>query len=129
MNTLISPSDTLKQLIAQKEEELREEGVQLKEHFLLAYESLLPFNVLKSSIQEAVTSTELHTNLSKMSVGITLGYFANRLFTGQSQNPVKKFVGNIIGNFVNNTFVHNADTLGIVTRIAFRHLTKWSILS
>lgn len=129
MNVQNSPSNKLKQLIALKEQDLFDEGQKLKEHFLLAYESLLPFNILKSSLREAVSSSEVKTSISKISAGITLGYIANRLFTGGSDNPVKQYVGNIIGSYINNSFVQNADSLGIYARIAFRHVSKWSIFS
>ncbi|TND01993.1 MAG: hypothetical protein FD123_4144 [Bacteroidetes bacterium] len=100
-------SALLEQLIFAKEELREAEGKLLKVHFLEAYESLKPVNLIRSTIEEAAAVPGLKALAGKAVMGFILNIVAKKLFAGKEPDPLVKltvsFVETIITNRVEKT--------------------------
>ncbi|MFZ4520922.1 MAG: hypothetical protein ACOYNC_04420 [Bacteroidales bacterium] len=110
MQTINSQS-TLRAAIQRLENLQAEEGVLLKEHFLLAYESVKPLNLVISTLRELTASRELKDNLINTSVGMATGYLSKLLFEQGSRNPFKKLAGNAIMFGIVDLVAKNPETV------------------
>ena len=89
----INSAAALRNAIAQLEITHAEEGKMLKQQFHLAYESIKPLNLIKSTFKEAIESPGLKDNIINTSVGLAAGYLSKLLFVNVSHSPVRKFLG------------------------------------
>ncbi|MBK5286811.1 MAG: hypothetical protein JJE25_15580 [Bacteroidia bacterium] len=93
-------TDALHEAITLLEIIRAEELKSLKQQFHLTYESLKPFNLIKSTFKDAVASgkealasPDLKDNVLNTSVGLAAGYLSKRLFVGVSNSPLRKILG------------------------------------
>jgi hypothetical protein len=89
----INSEQELKDAILQLESKRTDEGKELKEQFFIAYESIKPINLIKSTFKEAAASTDIQDNILTTSVGLTAGYLSKKIFEGTSHSPLKKLFG------------------------------------
>lgn len=112
----------LKQLILVKETEQYQEGKLLKEHFHLTYESLKPINIIRTTINEAISIPELKKKLVNTAIGITTGFVAKKIFTGRSDNPFIKLSGIILEMVVASKVTNNADEIKAIGNIILKKI-------
>jgi len=87
-------SDTeLRAAILQLEKEQDEEMRILKEQFHLAYESVKPINLIKSTFKQVTASRELTDNIVSTVVGLSAGYLSKMIFEKVSDSPFKRLLG------------------------------------
>jgi hypothetical protein len=67
----------------------------LRDQFQLTYESIRPINLIKNTLHEVVSSSEIRNNILNNVVGLATGYLAKKILLGASHNPVKKILGTI----------------------------------
>jgi hypothetical protein len=81
------------------------EGLDLKAHFLVAYDSVKPINLIMNAMKDITASRDVRSNLLNTSVGLVTGYISKLLFEHGTRNPVKRVLGNAlmigIANLVN----------------------------
>ncbi len=92
----ITNSTGLKEAIAQLENKQAVQGQMLKEQFDLVRESLRPFNLIKNTLSEVVTSPDLIKNIFSAVIGLTAGYFSTKMLVGPAQNSFKKLLGVVL---------------------------------
>jgi hypothetical protein len=83
------------------------EGKELKEQFEMAYESIKPVNLLKSTLKDIVSSKEIKGDIVNSSIGLAVGTLSKLLFVRSSRNPLRKLVGSIIMLGVSNLVSKN----------------------
>jgi hypothetical protein len=79
-----------------KENELR----LLKKQFREVAECLKPINIIKNTIKDAVTSSEIQGNLIGSAIGIGTGFLAKKLIIGSSGGLIKRLIGTIVQKIV-----------------------------
>ena len=84
------------------------EGVQEQIH--LAYESLKPLNIIKSTFFEATSSPDIKHNLMNGVIGLATGYASKKLLFGTTHNPIKKIVGSLLQYVVTNLVGRRKDS-------------------
>ena len=89
----INSAAALRDAITQLEIAHAEEGKMLKQQFHLAYESIKPMNLIKSTFKEAIESPDLKDNIINTSVGLAAGYLSKLLFVNISHSPIRKLLG------------------------------------
>ena len=89
----INSAAALRDAIVQLEIAHAEEGKILKQQFHLAYESIKPMNLIKSTFKEVIESPDLKDNIINTSVGLAAGYLSKLLFINVSHNPIRKLFG------------------------------------
>ena len=68
----------------------------LKQQYHTTIDSFKPINILKSSIQDAIASPDLKTNLIQGAIGLGTNYVTKNLFRDNSVNPIKQVLGNVL---------------------------------
>lgn len=104
--------------IIRLENKRAEEEKMLKEQFHLAYESMKPINLIKSSFKnavasgkEAIASPDLKENILNISAGLATGYLSKLLFVGVSQSPLRKLLGFALQFGIAKAVAKNPDTI------------------
>lgn len=97
-------TDSLNEKISLLEQKQNIEFKALKEQFHVTYESLKPFNLLKSAFNEVATLPDIQNNLVNNAIGMTTGYLSKKVLVGSTHNPLKNIFGTLlqfaIGNVV-----------------------------
>lgn len=71
----------------------------LKEQFHITSKSLKPINLIKDSLQEITSSSDMKKDLLMGALNLTTGYFAHKM----EENPIKNILGKAL-NFIVNKF-------------------------
>jgi hypothetical protein len=121
MQDIITETD-LRVAILRLEIRQAEEGIMLKEQFLVAYESIKPANLIKSTLLEAVGSKDLQDNVINSTIGISAGYLTKFLFQGISGSPVKKILGTALMFGIKNLIAHNPETVKSLGKAFFSNV-------
>lgn len=107
----ITNAEDLSKAIKHLEAKQFSEGVLLKEHFFIAYDSIQPINIIKTTLKEMVQSSELKTNLSKLVFGSVSGIIAKKIVIGETHNPISKLMGVAVEMLVSKSVIKNADQI------------------
>jgi hypothetical protein len=109
-------------LVLAKESELELDGRLLKIHFQLAYESLKPLNIIKSTFKQIISAPGLKTGVVDTLMGLASGFVAKKILVGRSHNPFAKLLGSLIEIFVSNKLTNNADEIRSVGSVLIKKL-------
>lgn len=90
----IDSTSALSDAILELEVRQAEEGKMLKEQANLAYESIKPINLIKSTVKEALAAQDLREDIINLSLGLIAGYVSKKVFAGMEDSPLKKLLGN-----------------------------------
>jgi hypothetical protein len=83
----------------------------LKEQFYPVCENLKPVNLLKSTLNDINSSSNLIDNIIGTALSLATGYFSNRLVVGTSVNRVRRLFGTILQLGVTNVVARHADAI------------------
>ena len=78
----------------------------LKEQYHITIDSFKPINLIKNSIEEAITSTSNKSSLLKGTIGFGVNYLTNNLFNPDSGSDKKSILNNVL-KFVVKRFIKN----------------------
>ncbi len=109
-----NPITSLKESIRLLEIRQAEEGVILKEQFKETFESLKPFNLIKSSLKELTGSSEIKNNLFESVVSILTGYLTKKIMINTKGGPLMKIVGAVLQFGVTSLVSKNAEKIRIL---------------
>jgi hypothetical protein len=104
-------TDYLNEQIAMLEQKQSLELKALKEQFHVTYESLKPFNILKSAFNEVTSSPTIKNNLLNNAIGLTTGYLSKRVLVGATHNPLKNIFGTLLQFAIGNVVTKHSDQL------------------
>lgn len=102
----IDASANLNITIDTLEKEQKLQGEQLKTDFADAYDSLKPANILKNTIKELTTSSELRTNIITASFSMVAGYLTSRILKGSNFKAFRRIMALLIDYGVSNILRH-----------------------
>ncbi len=74
----------------------------LKDQYHSTIDSFKPINLLKSSVEDVLTSPGLKISLISGAIGFGTNYLANNVLITNSKNPVKRILSNILKFAVKN---------------------------
>ncbi len=100
------------------------EGIILKDHFLQAYESIKPINLIKNTFKEITESNDLKDNIINTSVGLATGFVSKKLFVGRSHNPFKRLLGSVLMFGITNVVSKNTETIKAIGKGMFDVIIK-----
>ncbi len=92
----LNPAEHLTLSIKQLEQQQSEEWQLIKGELMSTYEQMKPLNILKNSIQQAISSPTLKNDIINTALGLAAGYLSKKLVVGETNNPIK----NIFGSFL-----------------------------
>jgi len=97
--------------IFELESKRAEEARILREQFHLAYESVKPINLIKSTFKESVGSRSVQNSLISSSLGLTAGFLSKILFQFLAKSPVKKVIGTALMLGITNVVANNPEAV------------------
>ncbi len=83
--------------------------MRLREAMVETIESIKPINLLKSTMKNALESSELRGGLVSAALGVTAGYLSRRLFIGSHPGPVRKLIGTLLMFGVSKVITSNSE--------------------
>jgi hypothetical protein len=114
----------LRAAIVQLEIRQAEEGKLLKEQFHLAYESMKPINLIKSTLREVAASGEIKDDVINASVGMTAGYITKAVFQGVTRGPFRNILGTAVMFGVKNIIARNPDAVKSAGQFIFQRIFR-----
>ncbi len=96
MSDKITSIADLRKRIAELEIQQHEEGLAVKEQMKATYESLKPFNLIKSGLKEFATSPALPDDIMETAISLGIGYLTKKSIVGDSENAIRRFIGNLV---------------------------------
>jgi hypothetical protein len=107
----INSETSLQDAILQLESKWSDEGKMVKEQFYLAFDSIKPINLIKSTFREAVASRDLKTDIINTSVGLTAGYLSKIVFASVMKTPLTKLFGTALMFGITKVVARNPQTV------------------
>ncbi len=108
-------TDALSVRLRELEEKRTKQFGLLKAQFKTTKESLKPLNLIKSTLDEVSSSSDLKKNVFGKAIGIGTGLITKKLLFGSSINPFKNLFGTLmqfaIGNVVSKRAVGVKSTI------------------
>jgi hypothetical protein len=92
----ITSTEELNAAILQLENRQMIQEQLLKEQLQFVYTSLKPINIIKNTIREAISSTEIHDDIIEYLGNLAADYVTELFTKGSSGNFVKKYLGQIL---------------------------------
>ncbi len=120
----ISTSAELRAAILYLEGKQIREGIELREQFNAAYDSLKPINLIRSVFVEAAGSSDLQNNLITNSLGVTAGYLSKYLYEGAMRSPLQKLIGTVIMYGIKNIIIKNPEVIKTMGKRIFRMFSR-----
>lgn len=114
----------LKEAIQILEDEQVIKKQQLKEQFLISYESLKPLNLLKNKLNDIATSPNLLDNILGTLVGLASGYVSKKIYIGASGNIIRKLFGSVLQFGVTNVVANHPDAIKSFGQFIIEHLLR-----
>lgn len=81
----------------------------LKDQFAITIEGFKPASLIKRSLHNIITSSELKNDLIGNAIGLATGYLSKKIMIGGSHNPIKKIIGTILQFAVSTVVAKKAD--------------------
>ena len=107
----INSTAQLKAAIFDLETRQNNEGKILKEQYIVAYESIKPVNLIKSTFKEVAASPDLKDELLNTSIGLAAGYLSKMLFQGASHSPLRKLFGTVLMFGITNAVAKHPEVI------------------
>lgn len=92
MEKSIEISD-LRSRIELLENQRKAEYLVLKSDFECILNSIKPTNIIKKTLREVSTTTEITDLMMSTSIGLATGYISKKIIVGKSINPIKQLLG------------------------------------
>jgi hypothetical protein len=117
-----TPVEKLKEAIRILEVKQSEEGLILKDQFRQTFESLKPSNLIKSTIKDLTSSSEIKNGIFETVFSLLSGFAARKMLTESKSNSSLNFLGSIIQYVVASLVAKNAEPIRLFLVNTFDHL-------
>jgi len=107
----LSPIESLKESIRLLEIQQIEEREIVKEQLRKTYESLKLVNIIKSSIKDLTSSTELKGNLLESITALLTGFITQKILVKSKSNIFTRMVGLVMQFGVSTLVARNAENI------------------
>lgn len=74
----------------------------LKDQYHVTIDSFKPINLIKNSLEDAITSPSLKISLITGAIGLGTNYLKHNILNHSSKSPIKRILGNIVKYAFNN---------------------------
>jgi len=116
----ITTSAGLKEAIQILEFEQIGNGQRLEVDFYVAFDSLRPANLIKSTIFNIASSPNLIDNVLGGAIGLATGYLSKKIVVGASASILKKLLGSILQFGVTTVVAQHPDSIKSIGQYIFQ---------
>jgi hypothetical protein len=117
-------SESLKEAIMMLEIKQAEEGRQLKEQLVFAFNNLNPFNFIKKALGEISISPELKNSIIDSVVGVTAGFISKKMLVRSSSSKVLKLAGVLLQYGLTSIVTKNFESIKNTFLLFFNNFLK-----
>jgi hypothetical protein len=117
----ITSSAELRNAIKILEAEQALKGQLLKEQFLLTYESIKPVNLVRSTMNDIISSPYLIDNILNAVVSLATGFFTKKVIVSASGSLFRRLIGSIFQFGVTNSIAQHPDALKSFGQYIIQH--------
>jgi hypothetical protein len=110
-----TPYEELKEAIQSLEKKQEISRQLLQEQFKVTYESLSPFNILKSSLSSITGSPEIRNNLVSLLLPLASGFFSKKAYAGTQRPTVLKQAGILLLDGLNRYIAQNPEVINTIS--------------
>jgi hypothetical protein len=96
----------------------------LREQFQMAYESVKPINLIKSTLKEVGGSKDITDSLLNASVGLAAGYASKVLFQGVSHSPLRVLFGTVLQFGITSVVAKNPEAVKAVVSGVYKIISS-----
>ena len=112
----------LRDAIRLLEVEQASKGQQLKEQLSVVYESLMPVNILRNTLNKFFGKSDMIDDLSGSAMGAARGLLVKKIFIGKSGNAFKKLMGSLLQIGISNIVNQNSDLIKSVGHVIIQYI-------
>jgi hypothetical protein len=120
----IDSSIALRQAILQLESTQAVEEKNVKAQFHLAYQSMKPINLIKSTFTEVAASQEIREKVLTTTVGLAAGFVSKKLFEGASHSPLRKLFGTALMFGITEVVAKNPEVVKAAAKGIFKIISE-----
>jgi hypothetical protein len=121
----ITSTAGLKNAIQLLEVEQAVKGQLLKEQFYhITYESLKPVNLLKSSLNDIVSSPYLIDNILSAVLSLATGFLTKKIIVSASGSVFRKLIGSLLQVGVTNAVAQHPDAIKSFGQFIVQHIFR-----
>lgn len=103
--------ESLRESIRLLEIRQEKEGQELKAHLRITFESLKPANIIKHSLQELTSPSELKGNFLDAATTLLTGYLTHKILAGKNKNIFRRLLGLAMEFGVSSLVARNAELI------------------
>ena len=115
-------TNALKERISLLESRQAQEITLLKEQLHLTYETLKPLNLIKTTLQEVSSSSDLKGDILNNVIGLTTGYLSKKVLVGSTHNPIKKMAGTLLQFAIAKVVSKHSETIKAIGEMMLRRI-------
>jgi hypothetical protein len=93
------------------EEKNRHEEIMLKQNIQYLLYNLQPATIIKNTLQDITSSSEIKSSIVDIVLGITSGALAKKILVGETHNPISSITGTLVEMIVAKNITQNADKI------------------
>lgn len=121
----VTSTSELKEVIAKLEYKQKEQWVDLKDNLNVAFDSLKPINLLKTTYREFLSTPRMAENIVGSTIGLTTGFITKKLIVRKSGNVLLGLAGGLAQMLISNFVARHSDTVktigaGLLHRIFYK---------
>lgn len=120
----VNSLNELKDTIAQLEYKQKVQWSDLKDNLGIAFESLKPINLLRSTYNEFISTPHMAENLINSTIGLGTGYLTKKLIVKKSGNMMRNLIGGLAQMVITNFVSRNA---GPIKRMGVSLIQKYLV--
>jgi hypothetical protein len=105
------PVDALRESIRLLEIRQEKEGSELKEHLKITFEGLKPANIIRHSLKELTSQSELKGNLLDTITTLLTGYVTHKILSGKNKNIFRRLLAVVLEFGVSSLVARNAEMI------------------
>jgi hypothetical protein len=120
----ITTADELRTAISRLEKNQEIQGQLLKDHFLVACESLRPSNIIRNSIAELYSSADFKGIIIAAVTGLATYYFANKSIFLSSHNIFKRLLGSLLQLGISKVATNHSKDIKSIGQVLFQRIFR-----
>jgi hypothetical protein len=121
----VTSTSELKDVIERLEYKQKEQWIGLKDNINVAFDSLKPINLIRSTYKEFVSTPHMAENLVNSTIGIATGLITKKFIVRKSGNVLRHFTGGLAQMLISNFVTRHSGTIktigsGLIHRVFYK---------
>lgn len=107
----VTSTSELKDAILRLEQKQKEQWVDLKDNINVAFDSLKPINLIKSTYREFLSTPHMAQDIIGSTIGLATGFVTKKLVVRKSGNVLRNFAGGLVQMLISNFVTRHSNVV------------------